>query len=377
MFLPGLLPGGGLLVITTMLASAAAFIVLMWRRIPHPAEYECIGRPLRMTGIHKHLPYDLIFEIAFVKLSAMKTADYYITIECGRFDVSTQVTTLDVDGKANFFERLTIRLRQMDDHVKLTLFRRGVMGLSNTLVGTMQFNWEPDLAPDAFPRDKSYHWTKDGKRSVDTVVMSLMKVSALNQKPANAVDQLAVIEARKRGKDISSLDEVPPQERLQLYANCIEGPLEVLRPLKPPKAFYFKAQRLKSGKYSWMMYADREAAEAKTQHLDQVPLLSISLVLADPANRHQFYVKYLTKDGVKELFLKRIDRDRDLWSEGLYGFIEKYREVLHQSKTKKRKGDEEAEEAEASPQFSKAAWQMMLSADDDPSEDETTVLISK
>lgn len=365
-----------MLMLSGMVASAVAFLLVIWKKIPHPAEFEFIGRWFRLAGWHKHLPYDLIFEFGYVQLSSKKPMDFYITVESGRFEESTQVCTSDAEGKINVFERVTIRLRQMDNACKLFLFRRGTLGLTKTQVGQIIFTWDADLSAENFPRDKAYHWcSKDGKRTIDTLTMSLNRVEALRTKPLDPLDQMAIIEARKRGLGVTTLDDMPIEKRIEAYANCIEGPLDILRPLKPPKTFFFKAQRLKNGKYTWMIYPTREAMERKEKHTEHVPFLSISLVLADPSNRHQFYVKYLTKDGVRELFLRRVDRDRDLWSEGLYGFIEKYRAYLHETKTAAAKLTKaEKEEAEKEPAFSRAAYEMMLEAEES-SEDETAVLL--
>lgn len=59
--------------------------------------------------------------------------------------------------------------------------------------------------------------------------------------------------------------------------------------------------------------------------------LAISLVLPDKYDRNTFYVRYHNHQGVHDLFFRRVDRDRNLWSDGLYEFIEKLREYLEKS----------------------------------------------
>lgn len=56
--------------------------------------------------------------------------------------------------------------------------------------------------------------------------------------------------------------------------------------------------------------------------------MAISLVLPDKYDRHCFYLRYHDMMGVHDLFFKRVDRDRNLWSDGLFEFIEKLREYL-------------------------------------------------
>ena len=79
--------------------------------------------------------------------------------------------------------------------------------------------------------------------------------------------------------------------------------------------------------------------------------LAISLVLPDKYDRNTFYVRYHNHQGVHDLFFRRVDRDRNLWSDGLYEFIERLREYLEKSPglpaaeaflEKKRQQEEEA-----------------------------------
>ena len=79
--------------------------------------------------------------------------------------------------------------------------------------------------------------------------------------------------------------------------------------------------------------------------------LAISLVLPDKYDRNTFYVRYHNYQGVHDLFFRRVDRDRNLWSNGLYEFIERLREYLEKSPDlpaaeayfEKKLRDEEAE----------------------------------
>lgn len=84
--------------------------------------------------------------------------------------------------------------------------------------------------------------------------------------------------------------------------------------------------------------------------------MAISLVLPDKYDRNTFYVRYHNHQGVHDLFFRRVDRDRNLWSDGLYEFIEKLREYLEKASALpateaflEKKRQEEQEAAAKSP----------------------------
>lgn len=67
-----------------------------------------------------------------------------------------------------------------------------------------------------------------------------------------------------------------------------------------------------------------------------IPLLSVTAVLRNDAdgNRHQFFVRYVTRGGPRDLYLERIDRDRDVWVDGLYEFVQMVRDQYERQKAR-------------------------------------------
>lgn len=59
-----------------------------------------------------------------------------------------------------------------------------------------------------------------------------------------------------------------------------------------------------------------------------IPILAMTAVLRNDADasRHQFMLRYQSRTRVKDLYLQRVDRDRDLWVDGLYEFIQMVRD---------------------------------------------------
>lgn len=67
--------------------------------------------------------------------------------------------------------------------------------------------------------------------------------------------------------------------------------------------------------------------QSGVEAIDTYPFLSMSVVVADPTNRNCFYIKY-HKDGNEfGLLLKKVDRDRDVWTDSIYEFIERSRDI--------------------------------------------------
>lgn len=50
--------------------------------------------------------------------------------------------------------------------------------------------------------------------------------------------------------------------------------------------------------------------------------------MPDDSNKSHFYVKYHDKSGVYDLVFKRVDRNRDIWTQGLIEFITRQRELI-------------------------------------------------
>lgn len=55
-----------------------------------------------------------------------------------------------------------------------------------------------------------------------------------------------------------------------------------------------------------------------------IPILSVSAVLRNDSegSRHQFFIRYSTRSGSQDLYLERVDRDREIWVNSLYEFIQ-------------------------------------------------------
>ncbi|OEH76034.1 hypothetical protein cyc_01372 [Cyclospora cayetanensis] len=164
----------------------------------------------------------------------------------------------------------------------------------------------------------------------------------------------AQYEAEGRGEplkiDINSMSDL---QRLRFFSKVLEGPLKLMSSIGGSWIpLYFKATERRNGKWEWQYWDSKEECLSGAKKKGGYSFLAISLVLPDKYDRNTFYMRYHNHQGVHDLFFRRVDRDRNLWSNGLYEFIEKLREYLEKSPElpaaeayleKKRQIDEEAD----------------------------------
>eukprot|EP00920_Eleutheroschizon_duboscqi_P015433 GHVT01035615.1.p1 GENE.GHVT01035615.1~~GHVT01035615.1.p1 ORF type:complete len:375 (+),score=44.07 GHVT01035615.1:475-1599(+) len=138
-------------------------------------------------------------------------------------------------------------------------------------------------------------------------------------------------ESEARGEPMNlNFDALDDLEKLRIFARVLEGPLQQLSPYGghwTPR--YFKpAEGSKSHYWYWDYWNSREDFMRGSVREGRYNLLAVSLVLPDAHDRQCFYIKYHTPDGVHDLIFRRVDRDRNIWSEGLYEFIDRLRSYL-------------------------------------------------
>eukprot|EP00917_Polyrhabdina_sp_WS-2016_P024595 GHVP01053168.1.p1 GENE.GHVP01053168.1~~GHVP01053168.1.p1 ORF type:complete len:189 (+),score=23.77 GHVP01053168.1:477-1043(+) len=160
-----------------------------------------------------------------------------------------------------------------------------------------------------------YTLKRDGKNSVK-IQMSFLRVDSDIEEQTNSLIEQAVVaaqmEATKNGeKFILDLDSMTDKERIVFFSRILEGRL--------------KMNQGSGGRWTWAYWSSKSAFLSGEKAIGEIPLLAISTVLPDNNDRHQFYVKYYDNKGPRDVFFRRVDRDRNLWSDGLYEFIEKVR----------------------------------------------------
>ncbi|KAF8822550.1 hypothetical protein IE077_003510, partial [Cardiosporidium cionae] len=303
------------------------------RKFPHPSEIEVIGKAYLLCGCHNHEKFDILAEIHEIQQAPL-SSKCLVEVVCGRFDAQTQPAK-EKNGKCDVHERLSLHVRQCDNSLQIITYKNGI--LSNELLGMINLNVVQDLIQQGFPKRRWYTLSKEG-RSTLRIQVSFHKLDtdniALGEIPMSPLVQQALLhaqyEAESEGKKIDiDIEEMGELEQLRFFSKVLEGPLQKMKFFGNRwENLYFKAVERSDGNWQWQYWNSKQSCQDGGDCLGALAFLAISLVLPDKYDRACFYVKYHDATGAHDIFLKRVDRDRNIWSEGLYEFIEKLRAFL-------------------------------------------------
>ncbi|PHJ21057.1 transmembrane protein [Cystoisospora suis] len=303
------------------------------RSIPHPSEFEYIGRAYRFCGCHSHQKFDMLVEVHDIQ-NVTSSGKYFVEIQAGRFDARTGVCA-EKKGRVDIQERLSLHVRQCDDEVIVRVKNQGVV--SADLVGEVSISVKSELIDGCFPKRQAFFCQKDGKNTCK-VILSFHRLDTANVKLGEfqmspLLHQAllhAQYEAEAKGETLNvDLLNMTDIERLRFLSKVLEGPLKQMSSIGGAwKNFYFRAVERKNGKWEWQYWDSKDDCMSGVRKRGSYSFMAISLVLPDKYDRHCFYLRYHDMMGVHDLFFKRVDRDRNLWSDGLFEFIEKLREYL-------------------------------------------------
>ncbi|KAL8453247.1 hypothetical protein Emag_001979 [Eimeria magna] len=150
--------------------------------------------------------------------------------------------------------------------------------------------------------------------------------SPLLQQAVLLAQQEAEAKKEPLNLDLASMGE---KQRLVFFSKVLEGPLQRMAASGTAWTdLYFKAVETAKDKWEWCCWTSRQACYSDAPVVASYPFLAISLVLPDKSDKNVFYVRYHEKYKQHDLFFKRVDRSRDLWSDGLFEFIDKLRAYL-------------------------------------------------
>lgn len=335
------LAGAGL--ITTLLGALWAFR----KRIPHPTEFWIIGVWFRLLRIHTHEKFDLVIDV-HEATNVPPRAKLYVFVKAGRHEKSSSTETSNREGGMScacpFFQRIPLHVRQKDDEVEIRVYRSGPV--SSELLGATSLAVHADLIDADFPRNKQVNLLDANKQVTVRLFVSFFKVEPVPAVLAGAgyskskLVQQALIQSQLAGRPVSAaaVADMGPKARLIFFSKVLQGPLRVMTRLgtstNPWNEHFFRATTTKEGVWMWCYWKDQKALDQKKNPIGVIPLLSITVVLRNDAdgNRNQFFLRYSARSGVRDLYMERVDRDRDLWVDGLYEFIQMVRDDFNKEK---------------------------------------------
>ncbi|KEP65886.1 UNVERIFIED_CONTAM: hypothetical protein HHA_315160 [Hammondia hammondi] len=333
----------------------------MTKGLPHPTECGCLGSLFFYLGIHNHQKLNVLVEIHELD-RVPKSSSLYMTIEAGRWSATSQVVKVKGQNqRAVVEERLMVHIRQVDNEVKIFLFKKGLV--KTTRLANLVLKVKEDMIDKNFPKRTWYNMKVENGKSQPRINLSLHKLDAsvpTNQSPLLQQAMLiAQQEADEKGEELKlDLTKMTAKERLTFFSRVLEGPLERLNANRGAcMQCYYKAVEVKPDRWEWCYWESAAACKEGKEKEGSIPFLAISLVLPDRKDRNVFFVRYHDKDNQYDVFFRRVDRDRNLWSDGLYEFIEKLRAYRETCATrvptakgedgeekKKKKGREDGED---------------------------------
>ncbi|XP_053993809.1 rhoptry apical surface protein 2-like isoform X2 [Hylaeus volcanicus] len=275
---------------------AASTVYALRKKIPHPSEFQIIGCCCLHGGCHSHEKLNLVVEV-HEAANIPRGAAVYVYLECGRFDTESSKNNVNPSTlEVPIFERLKIHVRQMDDILTVSLWRKG--RISSTLLGAIDLNVLQDIIEKKFPQQEWYHLKKNDKLTVK-VRLSFHRLFTNMEENVSPLVEYAMVRAAREAQEkngdafpinFESLDE---KEKLKFLSRILEGPLNILVGTGW-KTCYFKAIERSGYRWKWVYWHNKEGEQK----------------------------------GVQDMFLSRVDRDRDLWSDGLYEFVLRLRAYL-------------------------------------------------
>lgn len=304
-------------------AALGAAVYAFRKRIPHPTEFALIGCCFLRGGCHEHEAMNIIIEVHDAENVPIGGA-VYAYAEAGRFDVQSGSAKVK-DKRAEIFERMNLHVRQKDPDLTLSLWQKGLVG--SVSLGTVKLNLVRDIINRDWPQEQWYTIEKDGRMTC-RVKLSFHRVDAYNATP---LLEYALIKANRaaleRGEPVPAqidFESLEPTEQLNFLSSVLEGPLKVMGSFGW-KSLYFKPTCKTPGRWFWRGWKDKQEAVGNVKKPTMsIPLFAVTKVVSDKRNRQQFIVSWRHSDGSDEtLLFNRVDRDRDIWSEGLYEFVKR------------------------------------------------------
>lgn len=287
----------------------------------------------RLCGCHDHDKFDALVEVHEIH-NLTESGKFFVEVHAGRCEERTGVCSAK-KGRVEIQERVSIHVRQADKILTVRVKKKGLTSTED--IGDAIIGVKSDLIDGAFPKRQAFLCQKDGKTTCK-VVLSFHRLDAANLSLGDfqmtpLLHQAllhAQSEAEARGEtlkvDILNMTEI---ERLRFLSQVLEGPLKQMSSIGGAwKSLYFRAAERRNGKWEWQYWSSKDDCMSGVKKRGAYSFMAISLVLPDKHDRHCFYIRYHDSGGVHDLFFKRVDRDRNLWSDGLFEFIEKLREYL-------------------------------------------------
>jgi hypothetical protein len=149
---------------------------------------------------------------------------------------------------------------------------------------------------------------------------------------ATDVDNLVRMHLAKAKREQASSGE--DTSEIGVLQKACQGPLERFQGLGSTCQLWVSVLGPPaSRRWALGLWRDREAFTAGKEPMEEIDLLKLKTVQADPARHHVFFLQYYDENRVRQSCgFRRTDRGRDVWVECIYLLVQKVHELRDASK---------------------------------------------
>jgi len=290
----------------------------------------CLKRFFRVTGHDKFDDFEflmLVHEAIFEHRGAKMTT--VVRVTAGLHTVRT-----DPNSNGIFQQPLTIFVEQGTTQIDVDL-----MDTNGRVLSTLSLDpHENILSPKNMITEQVFNMKQKNKHIRTPKIKLSMVVSNGSDAELGLISGVSsdtdilvrqqLLKAKEVGKANAAGKSVEgePSEMDVLKEACC-GPLEIFEGLGKTSSVYVAIVGPPvSRRYMLGIWDNKHDFDAKKRAIEEVDLLKIQSVQADPTRHHVFVVNYFDESRVPQtLTFRRIDRARDVWVEILYLLVTKAR----------------------------------------------------
>ncbi|CRG98771.1 conserved Plasmodium protein, unknown function [Plasmodium relictum] len=338
--------------------------------IPHISENKHIGQIYRFLNIHKYESFSVIIEIHHInlKFSDDEKKKYIIHLKIGNRYAYTHYYK-EYQNKIHIEERKNMLVKQNNNVLRIEVYKKGT--LKNTFFGSSDIHIYNDIIKKLFPNNiyfnlvnknqivanisLSFHYInlncikKDDQIYTSLFIETIISVQKSQNKNNKKIEEL-INEGKEHFEAIKETDvslniyknisSLAIEDKIHLFCKNLNGYL--LYSNYYVKRYYYKYYfylHFFKGKFYWCYYNDETDALVDNNRIDYIRLEYVVNVYSDVYNHKYFYIKYKKKNEKKEnyLYLKTVDKDRNIWINVIHDFIILINNYKNEKKSKKKK----------------------------------------
>ncbi|SPJ08349.1 conserved Plasmodium protein, unknown function [Plasmodium sp. DRC-Itaito] len=354
-----------------LLASVCTLCVCRNRELfPHISENKPIGQLYRLMKIHKYESFSIIIQIHHLnlKFGDDENAKFIVHFKIGNRYAYTHYHK-QYQNKVHIEERKNMVVKQNNNTLRLEVYKKGT--LKNTFFGSAEIHIYSEIVKKLFPCNVyfnitnknqivgtaclSFHYInldcikKDDQIYTSLFIETIISVQKNQTKNNEKIEKL-IDEGKEhfqaiKETDISStiyknISNLALEDKIRLFCKNLNGYL--LHSNFYIKRFYNKYYfylHFFKGKFYWCYYNEEADAKMDKNRVGYVRLEYVVNVYSDVYSHKYFYIKYRKKNERKEnyLYLKTIDKDRNIWVNVIHDFIILVSNYKREIKNKKYK----------------------------------------